>query len=109
MNIRLDRAVFETGSARLTPESKQQVGNIAAILRASQRDCGDRRAYRQRGSEPANLALSRARAEMIASDLRSAGVAAARIHVEAYGAQKPVADNATESGRAQNRRASRST
>ena len=105
MNIRLDRAVFETGSARLTPESKQQVGNIAAILREHPNATVAIAGHTDNvGSEPANLALSRARAEMIAWELRNAGVAAARIHVEAFGAQKPVADNATESGRAQNRR-----
>ena len=104
MNIRLDRAVFETGSARLTPESKQQVEHCRDSPRASQRDCGDRRAYRQRGkrtSEP------RAVASACGNDRLGPAercVAAARIHVEAYGAQKPVADNATESGRAQNRR-----
>ena len=59
MNIRLDRAVFETGSARLTPESKQQVGNIAAILRTHPNATVAIAGHRQRGqrtSEPRAVA-----------------------------------------------------
>jgi len=37
----------------------------------------------------------------------AAGVAADRVHAEGYGSTKPVADNATEAGRSQNRRVAR--
>jgi OmpA-OmpF porin, OOP family len=105
MGISLDRVAFESGSARLTTESQQQVKNIATVLRTYPKATVVVGGHTDNaGSEPANLALSRARAETIAAELRKAGVAADRIRVEAYGSEKPVADNATEEGRAQNRR-----
>ena len=105
MGINLDRVAFESGSARLTPQSQQQVKNIATVLRTYPKATVVVAGHTDNvGSDPANRALSRARAETIASELRNGGVAADRIRVEAYGSQKPVADNATEPGRAENRR-----
>jgi OmpA-OmpF porin, OOP family len=105
ITVNLNRVGFESGSARLTPESREQVGNIAAILRAYPKATVAIAGHTDNvGSEAANLALSRARAETVASGLRNAGVAADRVRVEAYGSDKPVADNSTEHGRAQNRR-----
>ena len=105
MNINLDRVSFERGSARLTPDSERQVKNMATVLRTYPKASVVVAGHTDNvGSDPANLALSRARAETIAWELRSAGVAADRLRVEAYGSQKPMADNATEQGRAQNRR-----
>jgi len=105
MSINLNRVGFESGSARLMPESREQVGNIAAILRAYPKATVVIAGHTDNvGSETANLALSRARAETVAWELRNAGVAADRVRVEAYGRDKPVADNSTEHGRSQNRR-----
>jgi OmpA-OmpF porin, OOP family len=105
MGINLDRVAFESGSARLTPDSQGQVKNIATVLRTYPKATVVVAGHTDNaGSEPANLALWRARAETIAAELRNAGVAADRIRVEAYSSEKPVADNATEEGRAQNRR-----
>jgi OOP family OmpA-OmpF porin len=105
MSINLNRVGFESGSARLMPESREQVGNIAAILRAYPKATVAIAGHTDNvGSETANLALSRARAETVAWELRNAGVASDRVRVEAYGSDKPVADNLTEHGRSQNRR-----
>jgi outer membrane protein OmpA-like peptidoglycan-associated protein len=105
ISINLNRVGFESGSARLTPESREQVGNIAAILRAYPKATVAIAGHTDNvGSEAANLALSRARAETVASELRNAGVASDRVRVEASGSDKPVADNSTEHGRSQNRR-----
>lgn len=56
------------------------------------------------GSEQYNLDLSRRRAESVANYLVSRGVARARVETIGYGEQYPIADNTTETGRAQNRR-----
>ena len=105
MGINLDRVTFERGSARLTSDSQRQVKNIATVLRTYPKAMVVVAGHTDNlGSDPANLSLSRARAETIAWKLRNSGVAADRIRVEAYGSQRPVADNATEQGRAQNRR-----
>lgn len=56
------------------------------------------------GSEALNERLSKARAEAIRAMLVKHGVEAARIRTAGYGAAKPVADNVTPAGKAQNRR-----
>ena len=56
------------------------------------------------GDPAANLALSKARAASVVSELVALGVAPGRLMAEGYGQANPIADNATEQGRAQNRR-----
>jgi OOP family OmpA-OmpF porin len=57
------------------------------------------------GSDGANLALSRARAEAVGNFLSSElGVAAYRIRAMGYGETQPIANNETAQGRARNRR-----
>ncbi|MFN9391730.1 MAG: OmpA family protein [Flavobacteriales bacterium] len=56
------------------------------------------------GSEKANLALSKERAFEVLSYLASRGVEGSRLSYQGYGPLRPVADNATEEGRARNRR-----
>ena len=51
-----------------------------------------------------NLSLSQRRAETVRAYLVSRGVAADRLSARGYGESRPIADNATEIGRAQNRR-----
>ena len=57
-----------------------------------------------RGSERYNLGLSMRRAEAVRNYLVDKGISAERLTVKAYGESQPVADNATEEGRFQNRR-----
>lgn len=56
------------------------------------------------GSDADNLKLSTSRAKAVADYLISKGIGASRLTWKGYGASKPIADNATEEGRAQNRR-----
>lgn len=56
------------------------------------------------GSDAYNQALSERRAQSVASYLSSRGVAPARMATRGFGETQPIADNATEYGRAQNRR-----
>ena len=50
------------------------------------------------------MALSKARADAVAGRLTAKGVQPDRVHAEGFGSQKPAADNATDSGQADNRR-----
>ncbi len=56
------------------------------------------------GSDVINNPLSMRRAESARDYLVSRGVAASRISTEGRGSREPIADNATEAGRARNRR-----
>lgn len=56
------------------------------------------------GSEAFNQALSAKRAENVKNALMNNGVRSDRIRIRGYGTQHPVASNATEEGRRQNRR-----
>ncbi|NOY68540.1 MAG: OmpA family protein [Deltaproteobacteria bacterium] len=56
------------------------------------------------GTQAYNLALSEKRAGSVMNHLVEKGVARDRIYVVGYGAESPVADNATPDGRAKNRR-----
>lgn len=56
------------------------------------------------GSNEYNLELSRLRAEAVRSVLVGGGVPAGRVETQGYGETRPVASNATSSGKAQNRR-----
>lgn len=56
------------------------------------------------GSDAYNQQLSRRRAESVATALEAMGVSAPRVTVVGYGKSYPVADNATDTNRALNRR-----
>jgi outer membrane protein OmpA-like peptidoglycan-associated protein len=56
------------------------------------------------GGDRINVPLSQNRAESVASYLSQRGVNRARIATQGFGSSRPVADNGTEAGRAQNRR-----
>ena len=56
------------------------------------------------GTPAHNQTLSEARAQAVVANLVGAGIAASRLTAAGFGQSKPVADNATDEGRAQNRR-----
>jgi outer membrane protein OmpA-like peptidoglycan-associated protein len=56
------------------------------------------------GSDAHNLALSERRAEAVASAMMASGMLQQNIQIVPMGKQRPIADNRTAAGRAQNRR-----
>ena len=100
-----DRLTFETGSATVRPESKEQLDNIAAILKAYPSVNVKLGGYTDNtGDDAANLKLSQDRAAAVEREILARGIADDRVESEGYGEQHPVADNSTEEGRAKNRR-----
>lgn len=100
-----DRLNFASGSATILPESKEQLDNIVAILKAYPNVSVKIGGYTDDvGSADANLRLSQRRADAVMQVLVGNGIAANRLTAEGYGEEHPVADNSTEQGRARNRR-----
>jgi len=100
-----DRLNFATGSATILPESEEQLNNIAAVLKAYPAVNVKVGGYTDNSGDPAaNRKLSQQRADAVRRALVGKGIAANRMAAEGYGADHPVGDNATEEGRAQNRR-----
>ena len=102
-----DRLVFNTDSATLRPESQEQLGNIAAILKAYPNVHIKIGGYTDNsGDAQHNQTLSQDRANGVKDRLIALGIAPDRLEAQGYGEQFPVADNSTEEGRAANRRVS---
>jgi outer membrane protein OmpA-like peptidoglycan-associated protein len=101
----LDRITFETDSANLKPESREQLSNISAIMKAYPQVHAKIGGYTDNTGDPsANLRLSQSRAQTVRSELQNLGVDGSRLESEGYGNQHPVASNDIAEGRKQNRR-----
>jgi OOP family OmpA-OmpF porin len=96
---------FDTGKATLQPGSEPPLGEIRKLLQDHQEWRFEVQGHTDNvGAKAANLALSEQRAKTVVTWLTSKGIAAARLVPKGYGDTQPVGDNATEAGRAQNRR-----
>ena len=96
---------FDTAKSTVRAEDAGEVAQVAATLKqfgtAKVRIAGYADA---RGSDAANVALGKARAESIKSALIAKGIDAGRIETVSGGESDPVDTNATASGRFENRR-----
>ncbi|MBX9633197.1 MAG: OmpA family protein [Burkholderiales bacterium] len=96
---------FESGSAKITRDSFPTLDNVALQLKASPGTKVEVAGFTDNsGSDVLNRALSQRRAEMVMSYLIAKGVPAASLVAKGYGPDQPIADNASDDGRAQNRR-----
>ncbi len=102
-----DRLLFDTNSDSLQPQSAEQLNNIAAILKAYPAVHLTIGGYTDNtGNAANNLKLSQNRANSVVDQLVTMGIDRSRLVAKGYGEQHPVGDNATEEGRALNRRIS---
>jgi outer membrane protein OmpA-like peptidoglycan-associated protein len=100
-----DRLLFDTGQASLQPASQEQLGNIAAILKAYPQVKVKIGGYTDNTGDPAaNQQLSQQRADTVMAQLVTLGVDPSRMSSQGYGQDNPVADNSTDEGRQKNRR-----
>ncbi len=97
--------LFQTDSATLSATAQENVTNLAKILnKYPDTNILVEGHTDSTGSESYNQQLSERRAAAVANLAKSQNVAPARFTVQGYGKAQPIADNTTESGRAQNRR-----
>ena len=103
------RTHFAFDSAELTDEDKAELDRLAQVLTNPKLNfiAGEIVGHTDDVGDAAyNENLSRRRADAVAAYLESKGVALAdRFVTKGFGEEKPIADNKTEEGRAQNRRA----
>lgn len=100
--------VFAPGEAELDAAAGLVVDRIAEVLRG---DCAEIEMQIEigghtdsQGRASMNRALSQARAEAVLDGLLARGVLTSNTMARGYGAERPIADNATEEGREANRR-----
>jgi OOP family OmpA-OmpF porin len=100
-----DRLNFATGSATILRESEEQLNNIASVLRAYPNVNVKIGGYTDStGDASSNRRLSQQRADAVRQTLVGKGIDARRMKAEGYGSQHAVGNNATDEGRAKNRR-----
>jgi outer membrane protein OmpA-like peptidoglycan-associated protein len=104
--VRFDSAIlFDTGKRVLKPGSKTNLAAFAHVLtKYPETNLIIEGHTDNKGKKAANQKLSVARAQSVIAFLVSQGVAAQRMTGRGYADDRPVADNATEQGRKQNRR-----
>ena len=103
--VTIEGTNFDSDSAKLKPEADIKLNEVVALAAKYQ---GAKLAVSghadSSGSEAWNQKLSAARAESVKDYLVAKGVAAERITSKGEAATRPVAENKTVEGRAQNRR-----
>jgi len=97
--------LFATGKSTLLPIAQQKLTDVAKALK----DQGFKSLLVEghtdaQGSADKNMVLSQQRADAVRMDLISNGIPSDKIRAMGIGSTRPVADNSTAEGRANNRR-----
>ncbi len=95
---------FDTGSAKIKKESYAILDDNIAKIKDRKCSIAVVGYTDNRGSEKMNLKLSEARANSVKDYMISKGIAADRLSAMGKGPADPIGDNATDAGRAENRR-----
>ncbi|HSG65762.1 MAG TPA: OmpA family protein, partial [Gammaproteobacteria bacterium] len=105
MTLRLVGLNFESGQSSVAPEFRPLIQKVRDAAEVFPRSLivieGHTDSF---GSDEANLALSRARAEAVGAFLTELGLPAYRVRPIGFGETQPIANNETPQGRARNRR-----
>lgn len=104
-SVTLNNILFDTGKATIKAESEAPLKMVVELLKADASLKLEIQGHTDNvGAKDANLKLSRDRAEAVKGYLVKASIDAARLTTAGFGDSQPVADNATDAGKAQNRR-----
>ncbi|WP_242695767.1 OmpA family protein [Desertivirga brevis] len=101
----LNNIFFDTNKFTLLQESKAELDQLISFLTVNPKVSIEISGHTDNvGDEKSNLLLSENRAKAVYQYLISNKISPIRLSYKGYGKTKPVADNATEVGRKQNRR-----
>lgn len=104
-SIILKNIFFDLNKAELKTESQAELDKLVQLLNENPSLRIEISGHTDNIGKPAdNLLLSNNRAKAVVNYLISKKIPATRLSAKGYGETKPVADNKTEEGRAQNRR-----
>lgn len=96
---------FDFGKADIKPNFYGVLNSVALVLNEYDRSIVDVYGHTDNvGSDQANFDLSIQRAETVANYMAGQQVNPRRLSLQGFGEARPIASNATEDGRAQNRR-----
>ncbi|MGG9961552.1 OmpA family protein [Ferruginibacter sp. SUN106] len=96
---------FDVNKANIKPESMGTLNSIVQIMKDNPDIKFEVGGHTDSdGDDVLNLKLSQARADAVRSQLISMGIDAARLTAKGFGKTKPISDNTTPEGKANNRR-----
>ena len=111
LRVRLltDKLFFDSGSAQINAAALPTLDRIGGVIAGERKHPVEVEGHTDdrpiaTSQYPSNWQLSGARAGAVVQRLAGAGVSAKRMSLGGYAAEHPVASNATEAGRGQNRR-----
>jgi outer membrane protein OmpA-like peptidoglycan-associated protein len=103
--VNMSGVLFQNGKATLLPAAREKLSKIAGILSTHKGLKIEADGYTDsNGSDESNQHLSEQRAENTKNYLVSQGVSADSISFKGFGEESPIASNATDAGRQENRR-----
>jgi outer membrane protein OmpA-like peptidoglycan-associated protein/tetratricopeptide (TPR) repeat protein len=101
----LKNVFFDTDKFDLKDESRTELDKLVAFLQANPLTRIEVSGHTDnQGNKAKNQTLSQNRAKAVTDYLTTKGIAKERLTAKGYADDKPIADNSTEAGRAQNRR-----
>jgi outer membrane protein OmpA-like peptidoglycan-associated protein len=101
----LNNVFFASASDVVLPESQPEIERVASLMKQNSSLKVEIGGHTDSvGTDEANVALSKRRAQHVREFLIKAGVADQRLLYQGYGESKPAAPNKTDAGRAMNRR-----
>ncbi len=105
VSIILENIFFDTNKYELKPESYPELRRLAAFIDLNPSAVLEISGHTDNsGSAESNRTLSQRRADSVKEFLISSGCSEAQIRASGYGHTKPIDSNATEAGKARNRR-----